>query len=93
MNVQNPWEEKNGSNLNLLQKFLVFILGVIAFVNAEAEVFNGYDYPKPATKLCPDGSVREFCEAPKVCAAGYLGEYPNCYLPEPECAAGKSVEL
>lgn len=71
---------------------MAIVFTAIAYAAAEAEVFSGYNYPQPTTKLCPDGSVREFCEAPKVCAAGYLGVYPNCYLPQPKCPAGISNE-
>lgn len=54
---------------------------------------NGYEYPKPPTKLCPDGSVRAICDEPQVCPPGSPGVYPNCQrpTPAPKCPPGECL--
>lgn len=69
---------------------------MLAVVSADVSHLNGgkdgYEYPKPVTKLCPDGTVRDVCDEPKpVCPPGTTGVYPNCQrpTPPPKCPAGK----
>lgn len=80
----------------LFQKLLA-LCAVLAVASADVSHFydnsNGYEYPKPPTKLCPDGSVRAICDEPQVCPPGSVGVYPNCQrpTPPPKCPPGKCI--
>lgn len=69
------------------QRLLLLTVAVVAAVNADvSHLFHdssqeGYFYPKPDKKLCPDGTVRVNCDErpepppPQVCPPGSPGEF------------------